>query len=246
LKFLSENASQDSDALKRFRREARIASTLNHPNICTIYDIEDHDGRPFIVMELLEGQPLSRRISGRALPVSEHFNIARQIADALEALHSRGIVHRDIKPSNIFVSDEGHTKILDFGLAKAPQPTADGAKSDASTFECTAISRIAGTLNYMSPEQVLGRELDTRIDLFSFGVVLYEMATGRVPFHAPTWTATADAIINAEPAGILAANPDAPLRLAAIVEKAIQKDPDRRYQMAASMKSDLIDWSVSR
>jgi serine/threonine protein kinase len=236
LKFLPENIAGDAEALRRFEREARTASALNHPNICTIHDISDYQGRPFIVMELLEGQPLSRRIAGMPLPVDQLLAIAAQIAAALQALHSRDVVHRDIKPWNIFVADDGHTKILDFGLAKsAPYP--DGPTLGGGC--TTTAGSIAGTISYMSPEQVQGRELDPRSDLFSFGVVLYEMATGRLPFLESTWMATAAAIINAMPAPVLAANPAAPRPVVEIIEKALEKDPNSRYQRAADMKADL-------
>jgi serine/threonine protein kinase/CheY-like chemotaxis protein len=235
LKFLPENIAEDAEALQRFKREARTASALNHPNICTIYDIGDYESRPFIVMELLEGQPLSRRIAGKPLPNDQLLSIAIQIAGALQALHSRDVVHRDIKPSNIFVADNGHTKILDFGLAKMTPhndaPTLDGGR--------TAVESIVGTISYMSPEQVLGRELDARSDLFSFGVVLYEMATGTLPFPGPTWTATANAILNAMPVPVLATNPGVRQSLVGIIDKALEKDTNRRYQTAAEMKADL-------
>jgi serine/threonine protein kinase len=235
LKFLPENIAEDAEALRRFKLEARTASALNHPNICTIHDIADQDGRPFLVMELLEGQPLSRRIAGKPVPIDQLLSVAIQIAGALQGLHSKGIVHRDIKSSNIFVASDGHTKLLDFGLAKvAPQP-------DAPTLgaERTEIGSIVGTISNMSPEQVLGRVLDGRSDLFSFGVVLYEMAAGTLPFIESTWTATANAIVNTIPASVLAVNPAMPRNLVAIIDKALEKDPNSRYQTAADMKEDL-------
>ena len=253
MKFLPENIAGDPEALRRFKREAQTASALNHPNICTIHDIGDNGGRPFIVMELLEGQPLSRRISGNPLPHRELIAIALQVTSALQALHSKGIVHRDIKSSNIFVSIDGHTKILDFGLAKTnPQTPPDPPDADAPTLgdSRTAIGSIAGTISYMSPEQLLGQALDTRSDLFSFGIVLYEMAIGKLPFNEPTWTATANAIINTTPASVLAANPSVPQHLVAIIDKALQKDPVRRYQTAADLRADLsgsqTGWEVAQ
>jgi serine/threonine protein kinase/CheY-like chemotaxis protein len=242
LKFLSEEIARDAEALRRLKHEARIASTLNHPNICTIHDIADHDGRPFIVMELLEGEPLNRRISGKPLPAEQLLHIAIQIAGALEALHSRGIVHRDIKPSNIVVAPSGHTKILDFGLARLPlQPSPNCAEPDAPTLSDggAGMTRIAGTISYMSPEQVLGREFDSRSDLFSFGVVLYEMATGVSPFAAPTWTATVNAIVNSEPASLPAANPSLPQHLIGIIDNALKKDRNDRYETADDMRRAL-------
>ncbi len=236
LKFLPENIAEDAEALRRFKREARAASALNHPNICTIHDIAEHEGRPFIVMELLEGQPLSRLVAGKPLPNDQLLDIAIQIAGALQALHSSGVVHRDIKSSNIFVGFDGHTKILDFGLAKVT------SRGDAPTLGAsgTAVGAVMGTICYMSPEQVLGQELDGRSDLFSFAVVLYEMATGTFPFLESTWSATANAIVNKTPVSVLAVNPAAPQHLLAITDKALEKDPNRRYQTAADMKADLI------
>ena len=240
LKFLPEKISEDPDALRRFKREARAASGLNHPNICTIHDIGEHQGRPFIVMELLEGRPLNELIAGKPLPNDAIFAIAGQIADALQLAHSMGVVHRDIKSSNIFVAAGGQTKILDFGLAKL-SPVQQPGSVDTPTLEATLTDagHIAGTLFYMSPEQALGQELDSRTDLFSLGVVLYEMTAGVLPFREPTWTATANAIINQNPPYILDSNPNASPLLMNIIEKAMKKDRHLRYQTAADIKADI-------
>jgi serine/threonine protein kinase len=236
LKFLPENLALDDGALKRFKHEARIASSLNHPNICTIHDIDQHDGRPFIVMELLEGQPLNRKIAGKRLPIDELFAIAAQVLDGLQALHARGLIHRDIKSSNIFVGRDGRTKILDFGLA-----TVAGGSNTSTIASLTAIGNFAGTIAYMSPEQALGLELDARSDLFSFGVTLYEMATGKLPFIESAWTATANAIIHKRAPAVGVANPAVSQKLAAVIEKLLEKDLSRRYQAAADVKADLTD-----
>jgi serine/threonine-protein kinase len=240
LKFLPETISEDHEALRRFKREARAASALNHPNICTIHDIGEHQGRPFIVMELLEGEPLNALIGGKPLPNDAIFAIADQVADALQLAHSMGVVHRDIKPSNIFVAPGGQTKILDFGLAKLARPQQpDGGGVRTLEAPITDAGRIPGTVSHMSPEQALGQELDSRTDLFSFGVVLYEMATGVLPFREPTWTATANAIINRNPPSVLEMNPNAPPLLASIIEKALMKDRNMRYQTAGDLKTDI-------
>ena len=242
VKFLPENFSEDQEALKRFKREARAASALNHPNICTIHDIGEHDGRPFIVMELLEGQPLNRFIDGKPLANETLLAIATQIADALHVAHSKGVVHRDIKSSNVFVTNERQTKVLDFGLAKvAPTPMQKEHPGDLPTIDASATNAgsVMGTISYMSPEQVLGQDLDSRSDLFSFGVVLYEMATGMLPFREETWTAIANAIINTTPLPVLVPNPTLPQQLVNTIEKALEKDRNLRYQTAADMKVDL-------
>jgi serine/threonine protein kinase len=234
LKFLPENIAPGASALQRFKHEARIASALNHPNICTIHDIGEQDGRPFIVMELLEGQPLNRKIGGKPLPVDELLRIAAQVLEGLQALHARGLIHRDIKSSNIFIGRDGHTKILDFGLA-----TVVGGSNASTIASFTAIGNFAGTIAYMSPEQAIGLELDARSDLFSFGVTLYEMAAGELPFIESAWTATANAIIHKTPASVRAANPAVSQKLATVIEKLLEKDPSKRYQTAADVRADL-------
>jgi serine/threonine-protein kinase len=244
LKFLPDDIAQDSEALKRFQREARAASALNHPNICTVHDIGEVEGRPFIVMELLEGEPLSTHIGGRPMVNENLIAIAIQVADALNAAHAKGIVHRDIKSSNIFVTNEGQTKILDFGIAKrAPGliQTPGVSSSEAPTvMKTTSEAGITGTISYMSPEQVLGEELDARSDLFSFGIVLYEMATGFLPFTGNTWMATANAIVNKEPRPIFGVNPGVLRPLLSIIEKAMRKDRSARYQTAIDIRTDLV------
>src|SRR5580693_7686739 len=245
LKFLPEELNQNPQALERFRREARAASALNHPNICTIHDIEDYEGKSFLVMELLEGETLKQRVTGRPLSFDVLLDIGVQIVDAVEAAHRKGIVHRDIKPANIFLTARGPAKLMDFGLAKlAPEGNAPGAALSSmegvtTDAALTSPGIAMGTVAYMSPEQARGEELDARTDLFSFGAVLYEMATGRVAFPGPTSAVIFHAILERTPANPSSANANLPPRFDEIVSKALEKDRALRYQSAAEIGTDL-------
>ena len=242
LKFLPENPAVEAHALERFKREARTASALDHPNICTIYEIDEDQGRPFIAMQLLEGQTLRERIGDQPVPLGTLLDWGLQITDALQAAHAKGIMHRDIKPANIFITTRDQAKIMDFGLAKLtlPDTGSSGDVTMSMSGPLTHTGAAVGTLAYMSPEQARGEPLDVRTDIFSFGVLLYEMATGKQAFTGPTWAVTVHAILGQAPLSLNESMPGLPHRLQEIIDKSLVKNRDLRYQTAAEVHADLL------